>query len=113
MSAASVEARTLHSASAMRVQELSNHKMRPGTKLDALTKLWAAVRCLIIEEVSMVGPCLYNMLDFRAMGGRSLTHDVSESSYALPHHAFGRVPIVIHLGDFLQLAPHREPQFDA
>ena len=53
----------------------------------------------------MVGPGLYNMLDFRAMGGRSLSHDVSESSYARPHHAFGRVPIVIHLGDFLQLAP--------
>ena len=30
---------------------------------------------------------------------------MTESTYKLPHHQFGRVPIVIHLGDFLQLSP--------
>ena len=30
---------------------------------------------------------------------------LSKRAYALPHHAFGRAPIVIHLGDFLQLSP--------
>ena len=76
----------------MRVQELSNHKMRPGAKLDALTKLWSAARCLTIDDVSMVGPCLYNMLDCRAVSRRSSTHNVSESSYALPHHALVASP---------------------
>ena len=100
-----VKARTLHSASAMRVQKYSNDLMRAGAKQKHLQKLWRLVRVLIIEEVSMVSALLYNMLDFRSMGGRSLDFDVSEANYKLAHHHFGRVPIVIHLGDFLQLAP--------
>ena len=39
------------------------------------------------------------------MHGRSRTYDVCEGSYKKPHHHFGRIPIVIHLGDFLQLSP--------
>ena len=39
------------------------------------------------------------------MHGRSKTHDVYESTYKQPQHHFGRIPIVIHLGDFLQLSP--------
>ena len=53
----------------------------------------------------MVAAASYNMLDVRSMHGRSRTHDVAETTYKLPHHHFGRVPIVIHLGDFLQLSP--------
>ena len=53
----------------------------------------------------MVAAACYNMLDVRSMHGRSKTHDVSEATYKQPGHHFGRVPIVIHLGDFLQLAP--------
>ena len=53
----------------------------------------------------MVSAAAYKMLDVRAMHGRSQTHDVTEASYKKPGHHFGRVPIVIHLGDFLQLSP--------
>ena len=53
----------------------------------------------------MVAAAMYNMLDFRAMCGRCKTHQVSESNYKKPDHHFGRVPIVIHFGDFLQLKP--------
>ncbi len=53
----------------------------------------------------MVAAALYNALDLRACHGRSDTHDVQESNYQRPHHHFGRVPIVLHLGDFLQLKP--------
>ena len=105
ISTAAVKARTLHNASGMRVQHLINPKMRAGEKQKSLTRLWNEVRVLIIEEVSMVAAAAYNMLDFRAMQGRSRTFDVSEASYKNPHHQFGRVPIVIHLGDFLQLSP--------
>ena len=54
-------------------------------------------RPLSREEVSMVAAAIYNMLDFRAMLGRSRDFDVSEPNYQKPHHHFGRVPIVIHL----------------
>ena len=39
------------------------------------------------------------------MHGRSQTHDVYEANYKKPNHHFGRIPIVIHLGDFSQLSP--------
>ncbi len=39
------------------------------------------------------------------MHGRSKNYDVSEASYTRAPHHFGRIPIVIHLGDFLQLSP--------
>ena len=53
----------------------------------------------------MVSAALYNMLDWRSMLGRKLEHDVLESTYSHVGCAFGRIPIVIHLGDFLQLKP--------
>ena len=105
ISTVAVKARTFHNASGMRVQKLVNERMRPGTKQASLTKLWDDVRCLDIEEVSMVAAGWYNMLDVRSMHGRSQTHDVYEASYKKPNHHFGRIPIVIHLGDFLQLSP--------
>jgi hypothetical protein len=105
ISTCDVKARTMHNAAAMRVQKLTNDRMRPGNKQNVLTRVWNEVRVLIIEEVSMVAAALYNMLDVRAMHGRSKLYDVSEHSYKQPHHHFGRVPIVIHLGDFLQLSP--------
>ena len=105
ISTVNVKGRTMHNASGMRVQQLINTKMRPGNKQKSLVRLWNQVRVLIIEEVSMVAAANYNMLDFRSMCGRSLSHDVSEVNYKKPDHHFGRIPIVIHLGDFLQLSP--------
>lgn len=105
ISTADVKARAIHNASGMRIQKLTNDQMRPGTKLNSLSRLWNQVRVLIIEEVSMVAAAWYNMLDVRSMHGRSKLHDVTEATYKRPFHHFGRVPIVIHLGDFLQLSP--------
>ena len=89
----------------MRVQKLSNDRMRPGNKQASLSKFWGQAKVLVIEECSMVAALWYNMLDVRSMHGRSLSHDVYETTYKKPGHHFGRIPIVIHLGDFLQLAP--------
>lgn len=105
ISTAEVKGRTIHNASGMRIQKLTNDLMRPGNKMASLERLWNEVRVLILEEVSMVAASWYNMLDVRSMHGRSKTFDVSETTYKKPHHHFGRVPIVIHLGDFLQLSP--------
>lgn len=105
ISTAECRARTIHNACSMRVQQLVNAKLRPGNKQKLLTTLWEPVRVLIVEEISMVAAALYNALDVRSMHGRSRTYDVSESNYRHPGHHFGRVPIVIKLGDFLQLSP--------
>jgi hypothetical protein len=65
---------------------------------------------LVVEEASMVGAPLCNALSYRSTCGRNRAHDVPPSTYSqleggLYRRAFGRVPIVIFLGDFLQLPP--------
>ena len=100
-----VKARTLHNAGMLGVQSLTNSNMGAGSKERALQKLWSKVQVLIVEEISMVSALLYNMLDFRAMLGRSVVFGVDSSSYTRTGCAFGRVPIVLHLGDFFQLRP--------
>ena len=71
----------------------------------ALQNIWEHLRCLILEEVSMMSPQLYNMVAYRAFLGRREAWEVDECDYDKQHAAFGRMPIVIHLGDFLQLKP--------
>ena len=52
----------------------------------------------------MVSAATYNMLEFRAMCGRSKRHAVNERTCTKPECGFGRCPIVIYLGDCLQLS---------
>ena len=108
MSTKQVKARTVHNACAMRVQSYLNQKMHAGTQKKQLTRLWEKVRVLVVEKVSMIGAAVYNMMDYRSAPGRSSAHDVSESTYYRENHHFGRIPIVIHLGDFMQLAPRAQ-----
>ena len=100
-----MKARALYNAGAIRVQRMVNSKMRAGDKKKTLTTLHRGVYVLVNEECSMTPAANCNMLDFRMMYGRAETHDVSEATYSDKHCAFGRCPIVIHLGDFLQLSP--------
>ena len=100
-----VRARTLHGAALLGVQSLTNSNMAAGSKENALQKLWGSVRVLVVEEISMVSALLYNMLDYRAMLGRRVVFKVDRHTYTKTGCAFGRVPIVLHLGDFFQLRP--------
>ena len=100
-----VRAKTLHSASLLGVQSLTNSNMAAGSKEQALQKLWSQIRVLVIEEISMVSALLYNMLDFRSMLGRRSMFGVDINNYTKTGCAFGRIPIILHLGDFFQLRP--------
>ena len=54
----------------------------------------------------MISPALYNMLLYNAYHGRKDHWEVTEERlYNQRNTAFGRTPLVIHLGDFLQLRP--------
>lgn len=105
ISTENVRAMTLHTAGCVGIQEFKNSMMSAGKKLKQLQKKWNGVRVLVMEEISMVSAVLYNMLDFRAMLGRSVAFKVDQRTYTKVGCAFGRVPIVLHLGDFLQLSP--------
>ena len=94
-----------HNAAAMRVQSLRNKDMLPGEQKSRLEQKWSTRRLLVLEEVGMISPALYNMLLYRAFHGRAANFEVPEAQYDKLQGAFGRVPLLLHLGDFLQLRP--------
>ena len=97
-----------HNAAGMRVGGLRNRDMiglTPATKVN-LQRRWNSKRCLVVEEVSMMSPALFNMLLYRSWIARKDGWAVREERlYDKLDTAFGRMPIVIYLGDFLQLRP--------
>ena len=66
---------------------------------------WRDVKVVFIEEVSMVLPRLLGAASFRVCMARRETHNCDPSLYAELGHLFGGIPLIILLGDFLQLAP--------
>ena len=96
---------TCHRAASVGIQSFRNANILPGDKKQALQRRWENKRCLVLEEVSMIGPDLYNLLLFRSFHGRRTRWNVNESEYDKRQGAFGRMPVVIHLGDFLQKKP--------
>ena len=105
ISTATHKAISCHRAGVLGIQSFRNTFMLPGEKRPALTRTWEPLRCLIMEETSMISPALYNMLLYRSYHGRKQHWDVDESQYDKLNGAFGRMPIVIHLGNLLQLKP--------
>ena len=95
-----------HNATCMRVQSYRNKEMLPEGKQAVLEAKLNPIRALIIEEVSMISPALYNMLLYRFYHGRKNRWQVTqERHYVQRKCAFGRMPLKLHLGDFLQLRP--------
>ena len=93
-----------HSAAMMRVQSLRNRDMLPTTCKTALENKLSAKRLLVIDEISMISPALYNMLLYRFYLGRKKRWEIAqERFYVQGCTAFGRMPLVLYLGDFLQL----------
>ena len=106
ISTASHRATTCHKAAQMGIGEHRNAHMVPTAEVRRrLEEAWCDLRLLVIEEVSMVSPNLFNMLLYRGFHARRQQCDLEEAQYQTPACAFGRVPIVIYLGDFLQLKP--------
>ena len=60
---------------------------------------------LIIEECFMPSSEAYNMLSYRASWGRRTKCAIDMRDHGALNQSFGRVPLVIHLGDPLQLRP--------
>ena len=80
--------------------------MLPETKKAALEAKLNPKRALVTEEVSMISPALYNMLLYRFYHGRKDRWQIKqERHYVQRKCAFGRMPLELHLGDFLQLRP--------
>ena len=107
ISTRTLRAKTMHTASGMRVQSLANKDMAPRQKKDFLTQTWSNKMVLFCEEISMDPAEVINMVMYRSMWGRSTKWGVSPKNYSQKGHLFGRMPVVVLLGDFLQLKPPR------
>merc|ERR1711860_399493 len=70
ISTAEHKAVSCHNAANMRVQSLRNRDMLPGEQRPRLEEKWSSRRLLVLEEVGMISPALYNMLLYRSFPGR-------------------------------------------
>jgi len=93
MSTTAHKAVSCHNATFMRVQSQRNTDMLPKTNEAALEAKLSPKRALIIEEVSMIPPSMYNMLLYRFYHGRKKRWRVTqERLYVQRKWAFGRMP---------------------
>ena len=98
-------AETAHTAGCIRVQNLSNAALRPGNKLRALKDKWFNKVALIIEEAFLMPANIFNMLHVRCSWGRKQACNIDMGTIEHTRQSFGYIPIVLLLGDPLQLRP--------
>ena len=92
-----------HNAGYIGIQSFRNKFLLPNSsKSNALERMWSCRRCLVMEKVSMVPPSWYSMLMFRSCHGRAHRWQADVAQYDTAQNSFGRMPIRIKLGDFLQ-----------
>ena len=66
---------------------------------------WAPVKALFFAEVSMISPCMLAGISYRLWRARKcLWPWLDPRLYEDEDHMFGGMPIVVMLGDFMQLA---------
>jgi hypothetical protein len=67
---------------------------------------WKDVHCLMLEEVSMIHPQMLAGMSYRLCKIRQkVDRWKADPELYESDHMFGRMPLVIMLGDFMQLAP--------
>jgi len=72
---------------------------------DTLCDAWRDVWAILLDEVSLVSPRLLGALSYRACLARKRSHGCDPLLYAEKAERFGRVPLVVLAGDFMQLPP--------
>ena len=98
-------AQTAHTAGCIRVQNLCNAALRPGKKQRVLTEKWVGKMALIIEEAFLMPANIFNMLHVRCSWGRKKACNIDMGTIEDFRQNFGYIPIVLLLGDPLQLRP--------
>ena len=87
------------------MQNLCNASLRPGKKQRALTEKWVDKMALIIEEAFLMPANIFNMLHVRSSWGRKKACNIDMGTIEDLRQSFGYIPIVLLLGDPLQLRP--------
>ena len=100
-----IQGDTVHSALILGQRTSLNLRALDRNVGSELVDRWQHVDALIIEELSMVAPKMLGALSFRTCVARRQKCGARPDLYTLPGFAFGGIPLVILLGDFMQLAP--------
>jgi hypothetical protein len=74
-----------------------------GQTKKRLRELWDPVRAMVLDEVSLARPDVYYGTSVRAMYARQRTQHLDANAHG--QQPFGHVPVLIHIGDFLQMRP--------
>jgi len=74
-----------------------------GEALKEMRSRWNPLMATVIDELSMAAPEVYHALGFRSALARRVEHDLDVDKYM--QQWFGKMPIGIQLGDFMQLRP--------
>ena len=79
-------------------------KAMKGQPTPACQESWAPVKALFLEEVSMISPCMLAGISYRLCRARQAMRPwLDKRLYEHEDHMFGGIPIVVMLGDFMQL----------
>jgi len=118
VAASNAQAKTVGGVTAHSAAGLQPHKEYPHTALglgknkdlrERLEHRWGPAHALIWEESSMVCGELYQAVAYRATLARVKRYapepDLNPQEWSEPGQEFGAMPLIIHLGDFLQLRP--------
>ena len=89
----------------MRVQKLTNSTMSPGDKRSELEGFWEPARVTVAEEITMWPAEVFNMGLLRSAWGRRNKCNLDMDAYRLKQNLWGRCPMVVELGDPLQMRP--------
>ena len=107
LSSATIRARTLHTACGMTVQKLSNELLAPGKKLKPLMEYWEPVRVVVLDEIGLCPAEAANMGMLRSAFGRQELTKLDIGDYCIRGNYWGKIPLVLQLGDPLQNRPVR------
>ena len=97
-------ATTIHAAMKILARQKTDSQITDEhSRVERLEDEWRNVKLLIIDEISMIPATLYRALAYSATQGRAHAHDLNKTDWRV--EPFGKIPVVLNLGDFMQLRP--------
>jgi hypothetical protein len=100
-------ARTAHASCCYRVASMRNKDMGLKTREKEMKQRWLPKLLFIQDEISLVPASVENMMLYRITRARQC-QGLDPETYSHKGQLFGKMPIVLIAGDFLQIKPAGE-----
>lgn len=102
-----IEGRTVHSSAGLRPQSSlkTQDLVLKGLARKRQELRMENVACWALDEAGQCAAALFHGSALRCTYARALKYNLKTADYILKHELFGRMPLTLILGDFLQLPP--------